>query len=278
MRGIASTRGYCELMVHGGRGMFVTLTYSNQHMPSNLALDKRRIQKLHKDMRNAGHQFRFQCAGEYSPGDGRGTRERDDTHGYRLSCRPHYHLNYFGLVFDDLRATERDRNGRLQYQSATLSEFWPEGLHVIYPASSETIGYSSGYLFKDDMEDPRFLERTRVDPYTGEVVASWQVPPQFRLASMRPGLGGGFVDKFGPGAFEGGFIIRDGKRVDIPLYMLERLKAAFPDDYERLKEARQAVAMQKLDTAEGHVDRLLKRHEFGVVARKEHVDRKRRLG
>lgn len=270
-RAAASTRGWCELMMHGGRGMFVNLTIADEHMPPDHGVDKRRIQKLHKDMRNEGLRFRFQCAAEYSPADDKGRRTRDDSKGFRLACRPHYHINYFGFVFEDLKPDRRDEKGKLQYRSATLSRLWPEGRAPIYPAAPETVGYSSGYLFKDAAEDPDFLRRTRVDPYTGEILDEWFVPPQFLLQSMRPGLGGGYVDHYGPGAFEGGFVVRDGKKVAIPRYMLERLKATHPDDYERLKDERREAFNALIDTSFGVEDRLLKRHEFGEVARREHL-------
>lgn len=96
---------------------FVTLTYSQEHLPTGSNLSKRHVQLYLKRLREdvEPRRVRYFCSGEY---------------GERLG-RPHYHLALFGaLVPREIR------------------EAWGLGIVDIRELGPESAGYICGYILK----------------------------------------------------------------------------------------------------------------------------------
>lgn len=220
---------------------FVTLTYDDHHLPADLSVQKHVMQKFMRDIRYHGGECRFLAAGEYGGEFG----------------RPHYHACLFGLDFlHDRKPVRRTPRGLL-YSSATLSRAWPFGFATITDCNLKTISYVARYTVKkvDARGDAYRLQR--FNEATGE---TWFVEPEFALMSRMPGLGAGWLDRFGATDLAGDHIIIDGKKLPIPNYYLDRLPDA---ERDRIKRARRANAI--LNTENNTEKRLITRHEFGEL-------------
>lgn len=225
-----------------GRGSsFVTLTFGDEHLPSDLSLDVRTVQLFHKALRFLIGRFRFLIAGEY--GD--------------VRLRPHYHALYFGVDFREDRYLWKRTNGGLLYRSPTLEKAWPYGHALIADFTREAAGYTARYVTKKvggDRSD-RAYRRCELDAATGEL-REWQVLPEFMLSSRMPGLGASWFERFHRDVFPSDFLVIDGRKVPVPRYYLMRLAAM-----ERLKlQAQRKVAARRF--ADNNTDkRLMTRHE-----------------
>lgn len=136
---------------------FVTLTYDNEHVPSELI--PRDLQLFLKRLRKrmAPEKLRFYGVGEY--GD--------------ISGRPHFHVIVFGL--GGLVVGRHDRKC-----SCVVCASWSKGLCHIGEVTPESAGYTVSYTLKrmTKFDDPRLKGKH----------------PEFARMSLRPGgIGHGAV-------------------------------------------------------------------------------------
>ncbi len=96
---------------------FLTMTYANEHLPSDHLVNKATCQKYLKRLRKyyAGRHIRYYLVGEYGG----------------LYGRPHYHAILFGLPASE---------------EAMLQKIWSFGRCRAYPANHDTIQYVAGYV------------------------------------------------------------------------------------------------------------------------------------
>lgn len=94
---------------------FVTLTYSDEHLPSD-GVSKRDIQLFIKKLRHE-HKFRYYLISEYGP----------------ETFRPHYHAIFFGL--DEVSFPGQ----------TSLENIWGKGFCTITPVCPERINYICEY-------------------------------------------------------------------------------------------------------------------------------------
>ena len=191
------------------RNCFITLTYDNAHYPVNGSLDVRHFQLFMKRLRKAyGAGIRFFHCGEY---------------GEELG-RPHYHALLFGLDFMDRRMV----NGSGVARSEELSKLWTDGFSTVGTVTPSSAQYVAQYCTKI---------------VTGKKKAEWYGDrlPEFAIMSRRPGLGMGWLEKYGDVLFERDFVVVDGgKKLPIPRFYLDK----FPVDVlEEVKLKRK----QKMD-------------------------------
>lgn len=106
---------------------FLTLTYDDDHLPSDGLLYRSDVQKFLKRFRHHFGQVRYFGCGEY------GTK----------NARPHFHLILFGANIDDLREV-----GAGLYESKKLKEIWPFGFHYIGWVSYASCNYVAKYSTK----------------------------------------------------------------------------------------------------------------------------------
>jgi len=224
------------------RNAFLTWTYADEHLPSDLSVSVRAVQLLFKRLRHEVGAVRHATCGEYGDQGG----------------RPHYHSILFGEDFAaDRFPWQRSPTGGLLYRSPTLERVWPFGHVLVGDVTRSSAGYVAGYVRKKlDGEDAEAaLRRRSVDPETGEV-REWRVAPPFFVTSRRPGIGAAWFDRFSGDAFPSDFLIVEGDRVPVPRYYLDKLTEA-----ERLPIVARRRERARAHAAENLPARLMVRHE-----------------
>lgn len=226
---------------HAGKGIFLTLTYDDLHVPitdaGHQTLDYRHVQlfnhRLRKFMKrklNSDLKLRFYCSGEYGS----------------TTLRPHYHMIAFGLSIDDFPDFEvlsSQRNGKILYKSDFLNRLWSHGHVVVAGVSWQTCAYVARYTAKKlGLKQPLEFD---------------QVPP-FSKMSLKPGLGGYFledhpdyIDRFKDGEFSIWISDPDGVKkhcqIRPPKKILDEIAKKFPEDVDTFKEKNYNAYIDSLD-------------------------------
>lgn len=203
-----------------GKGMFVTLTYDDEHLGNN-QLDKRDSQLWMKRLREyfADQRIRFYCAGEYGS----------------VSGRRHLHAILFGIGLEDIkdkRLYKRTKLGFNLYTSDIMSRLWQyKGYVIISDVSWETCAYVARYVTK---------KLGSMDAYKIEKRA-----PEFSLMSRKPGIGAEYLIKHPEcldmisipiSTAQGGIDIR------IPKYYIKQLEKTDPLKAAEIREKRKKYA------------------------------------
>lgn len=156
-----------ELKDNDHNAIFVTLTYDNDHLPTDNfgdpVLNVRDVQLFFKRLRKryADKRIRFYLAGEYG----------GKTH------RPHYHAIIYGLSladFPDLAVFDYNELGQPYYRSDIFAKIWSNGFIMLSPVTQKTCAYVARYCCKKYF-------RLLSDDDTSV--------PEFSLCSRRPGIG-----------------------------------------------------------------------------------------
>ena len=111
---------------------FVTLTYDDEHLPADGALQRGDIVKFLKRLRARLGSFRYFGCGEY------GSKNK----------RPHYHLILFGLEIPDLRPLSAGL-----FESKIIREIWPYGFNYIGSVNYSSCNYVARYTTKKCFND-----------------------------------------------------------------------------------------------------------------------------
>ena len=126
-----ATRIMFESQLHE-KNSFITLTYSNEHLPFPPSLDHRHFQLFMKRFRKE-FKLRYYMCGEY--GD--------------KFFRPHFHACLFGVDFKEDRVlVKRSPSGHDLYRSPTLERFWTFGQSAIGDLTFESAAYVARYVTK----------------------------------------------------------------------------------------------------------------------------------
>lgn len=190
---------------------FLTLTFSDEHLPSDQSVRVRDVQLFMKRLRKAvGIRVRFFACGEY--GD--------------LLKRPHYHLVLFGYDFPDKMPWRRSSSGFLLYRSAQLEKLWPFGHSEIGSVTKQSAGYVARYCVKKVTGDAAGDAYTRWSPWG----FPWSVRPEFLIMSTRPGIGSDWYDEFQSDAFPSDFVVIEGRKAPVPRYYTKKLQASDEED------------------------------------------------
>lgn len=219
---------------------FITLTYSNEHIPEDYGLHKEHFQLFMKRLRMhfyrtypptrekpEGHLLRFYACGEY----GENTR------------RPHYHAVVFNCAFPDQVLFKGNADpGRNIYTSKTLEDIWGMGYVTCSHVTYANAAYVASYVRKK-MTDAKHYER--VNPITGEL---FKVEPEFSLMSRRPGLGRAFIERNLNDVYPDDFLIVDGHKSRVPRFydkvLAERDASGMETVRAKRKEAAQLPAVK----------------------------------
>lgn len=222
------------------RSCFVTLTYSDKHLPKDYSLDVTHFQKFVKRLRKAfpiccevvnpvtkepesacgsKGSFRFFHCGEY--GDETG--------------RPHYHALLFGVDFHLDRTVASARGAQRLFESPTLDSKWGLGACRIGALSFQSAAYVARYVMKK-VTGPRAEEHyTFVNPRTGEVFVQ---KPEYVTMSRRPGVGAKWFERYRSDVFPSDEVIHDGKKFRPPKYYDGLLGVCDDDLLEAIKQKR----------------------------------------
>lgn len=201
---------------------FVTLTFDEKHLREQCptgSLDRSHMQKFLKRLRRRfDHPVRTYYCGEY---------------GERLG-RPHYHACLFNCDFAD-KAFWSMSGGFRYYTSEVLSDLWPFGHSVISDLTFDSAAYVARYCTK------KIVGKEAADHYQGRL-------PEFGQASLRPGIGSGWLDRYGASdVFPLDEVVVRGVKCKPPRYYDKRLERDDPVRYEALKRARAERAEVKAD-------------------------------
>ena len=135
------------------KNCFITLTFSDEHLPEDRSVDVRHFQLFMKRLRKRyGDGIRFFHCGEY--GDHFG--------------RPHYHACIFNHDFEDKKIWKQSGSGEIIYRSASLEELWPYGYSSVGEVTFESAAYVARYITKKVTGDPAQEHYEYIDPKSGK--------------------------------------------------------------------------------------------------------------
>lgn len=223
---------------------FLTLTYSDEHLPAHGSLDYQAPVLFMKRLRDHISPLKvrsFGCA-EY---------------GEKLS-RPHYHLCLFGYDFPDKRPFKKSGSAIL-HSSALLSSLWPYGHSSIGALTFESAAYVARYVTKKISISDKTPAELRShydlppDPITGEIHS--RLPERALCVSRRPGLGRPWLEKYGKYVRDHDQVVLQGRTMRPPKYYDRLFDLADPDAFAFTKAIRKQsglVAAQKLDEEDEH--------------------------
>lgn len=221
---------------------FVTLTYDDDNLPPGGSLDRRAFQLFMKRLRKAyDGAIRYYHCGEY--GD--------------VTARPHYHAVLFGIAFDD-RYLWAERQGNKSFRSPTLERAWPLGNAEIGSVTFESAAYVARYCVKKVTGEKAEAHYSKVDVDTGELV---QLEPEYATMSRRPGIGSGWLDKYGEETYRDDSVVMRGKEMKPPKYYDGKYELVDPERVADVKAARQ----RGRDLAEERPDRLFSKEKCAVA-------------
>lgn len=163
--------------------------------------------------------IRFCCAGEYG----------EKYH------RPHYHIMMFNFPIYDLKFRGYTDNGSLEYTSETIQKLWGKGFVTIGECNRESIQYVANYCLKK-------IKGSLSEQHYNKL----GIVPEFVERSRKPSLGayyydGVFCDYLMDGKF---YLSTSSGTITMSKceYLDKKIEAQNPQEYERLKAARQALA------------------------------------
>lgn len=181
--------------------IFLTLTYDDEHLPHDGALQPKDLQGFIKRLRRTlertssdlksdrGNRIRFFACGEYG--------ETND--------RPHYHALIFGL---DVR--DGQRAGKDLYTSPRLGSLWGNGLTRYGACTAASASYVAQYSVKAH-------GRSNCD-----ADGVYRQPPFLRM-SRRPAIGLEWLTRYKQDLING-YLQAGQRKYAIPRYYLTKLK------------------------------------------------------
>ena len=184
-----------EAQMHDS-SLFLTLTYDDDHVPSDGSLRKKDLQKFWKRLRKkVPGKIRYYAVGEYG----------DNTQ------RPHYHACVFNVDFEDKAPISVGATNL--YNSSVLDSIWKQGFTTIGELTFDSAAYVARYCMKKVTGKKAHEHYQRIDPDTGEV---YWIEPEFQVYSNKPGLGRSWYDKYYREVFPNDEVVINGKQVRPP--------------------------------------------------------------
>lgn len=207
---------------------FVTLTYSEEHLPYRGMLEYPAFQKFMKRLRKvAGPSgVRFYMCGEYGS----------------ENWRPHFHACLFGWDFADKTYWRKSDSGEKLYRSALLEKLWPFGMAEVGAVTFESAAYVARYCVQKVTGHNAAAHYARVDkdgPYS--------LPPEFNHMSLKPGIGARWFEKYKSDVYTFDHVIVRGKECKPPKYYDTLFSRANPEEFEDLKFLREVDARERFE-------------------------------
>lgn len=189
-----------EQQMHGRwKSSFVTLTYSDEHVPVSYSLDRRALQLFHKRVYRRKGKLRYFGVGE---------------NGDKFE-RPHYHTLLFGPEWTDLKRYRKSERGEWLYTSEEVASLWPFGFHEIGEVTFESAAYCARYCMKKRTGEKADEHYWRVSPMDGRL---YRRASEFALMSLKPGIGATWAKRFASDCFPSDFLVVDGRKFPVPEY------------------------------------------------------------
>lgn len=189
------------------RNCFLTLTYSQEHLPAGGSLDRdafplfmKRLRKEISDGKpvRAVDKVRYYHCGEYGESTG----------------RPHYHALLFNFDFSD-KTPWSVRKGMDTWRSAGLERLWPFGQSELGSVTFESAAYVARYVMKKHFGANAWMHYQTVELETGQVS---NVVPPYTTMSRRPGIGKPWLEKFMADVYPDDGVVVRGRLMKPPRY------------------------------------------------------------
>lgn len=230
-----ATRCVHEAQVHDV-SCFATLTYSDEHLPSDGSLNYEHFQLFLKRLRKriAPQRVRFFMCGEYG----------------EKTSRPHYHALLFGYRPSDLVCHSQKPYGIL-WTSDTLTNLWGLGHVTVGDVTEQSAGYCAQYATKKVTGPRAEAHYVSLNPSTGELSP---ITPEFARMSLKPGIGGPWLEKYRADIYNDDQVIINGKKRRPPKFYDKKQAEYDPDLMENLVHKRTLRALENFTNNTG--DRL----------------------
>lgn len=216
---------------------FITLTYSNKHLPKHALLNYDAPVLFMKRLREQyGPNIRsFGCA-EY---------------GEKFS-RPHYHLCLLNHDFSDKKilGNSQANFGKLKrenplYSSEELQSLWPFGHTSIGTLTLESASYVARSCTKKITGTDSPYHYDFVDERSGEIIT--RPPEKAVCTSRRRGIGFPWYEKFGQYVRDHDRVIVEGRSHPPPKYFDTLTEKIDPDRFQEIKEKRRIAGLKNTD-------------------------------
>jgi len=209
---------------------FITLTYDNDHCPSDRSLNYGDYQRFMKRFRKRfkDSTIRFYMAGEY---------------GEKFE-RPHFHACIFGFNFPDRTLWKRTPSGALIYRSKLLEDLWPFGYSSVGDVTFESAAYVARYVMKKRTGKGVGDHYETTDFETGEIK---ERVPEFNRMSLKPGIGYDWYRKFSSDIYPHDYVVINGRESRPPKFYDKKFADDFPEEFEALQFQRFVDAVDRFD-------------------------------
>lgn len=225
------------------RNSFVTLTFSDEHIPERRSLEYEPFQLFLKRLRKrASLRVRFFMCGEYGK---EAINPLYDLDGRPL-WRPHFHACLFNWDFDDRQYWRKSESGAKCYRSALLEELWPYGNSEVGSVTFESAAYVGRYCVEKwtGREADSFYERR-------DSKGVYQLTPEFCHMSLKPGVGAPWLDKYKVDVYPQDYVIVRGQKMRPPKYYDVLFGRTDPEIMSQLKADREVDALDgRLDNTD----------------------------
>lgn len=215
---------------------FVTLSYSDENIPTHGSLNYADLQKFWKRLRKAVGRLRYYAVGEY--GD--------------KSFRPHYHACIFGHAFINQRIILRT-TPTLLWTCPTLQKAWGLGHVSVGALTFQSARYTASYVTKKLRSKQVYV---RTDHESGELIPIVQPRP-----FMSRNIGKQWWEQWRGQVIDHDYVIINAQKQKPPKAYDKWLKALDPDKHDEIKAAR-------LEHAEPLTDEQLRAKAIGALALK----------
>lgn len=199
-------------------GIFCTLTYNDDHLPSGETLIRSHMPSFIKRLRKKTPTIRTFYCGEYG----------------EKTNRPHYHALIWGWDPSDKKLYKRSKGHEI-FTSEIMEKTWGLGQTNFGAITFESAAYVARYTTKKITGPLAEEHYTTIDPDTGEINERL---PEFSGQSRRPGVGIPWLKKYYQDIYSKDQVIIRGKPMRPPLAYDRWLKKHHYDLWEEVMENR----------------------------------------
>jgi len=205
---------------------FITLTYNDDELPSDLSLNRHHLTKFFKRLRKQMGPFRYYACGEYG----------------EQTKRAHYHACLFGIDFPD-KVELRKINDNTLYYSEQLTQIWGHGHTSVGALTFESAAYCARYVLKKKL-GVGDLQHAVLDPETGELKP---VINPYAVMSLASAIGKQWLTKNHGDIYNADkdFLVLKGKKLKPPKYFDKIYDTINPKRMERIKKQRKENREEK---------------------------------
>lgn len=218
---------------------FITLTYDDDHIPSDWSLRPEDFVKFMKRLRKRyGEGIKYYHAGEYGElcqicGMAKALHRSVKEHRFiPMLGRPHHHAILFGIDFKDKVQVSKNKSGQALYASAELMQLWNNGNCIIGAVTFDSAAYVARYITKK-----LFGDRS-IEHYKGK-------KPEY--TTMSKGVGKAWFEKYGHTVKRDDDVVIEKHRIKPPRYYDKLMEIDDPKHVELMKVRRLAKAEKMAD-------------------------------